>query len=137
MTLIRRAPEPAGRSAPFWQAVAERRLVLQVCDDCGVVIGLPRRACPSCEGDNLGWRAASGSGEVEAYVVQETGPLPGCSGDVLMPFVMATIVLDEGVQIPANLVGAGAADVGCGDRVTVDFADDLHGFTLPVFRLAG
>jgi hypothetical protein len=54
----------------------------------------------------------------------------------MVPYVVAVIRLDEGVQLMSNIVGDGAVSVQCGDRVVVDFAPIPDSdVVLPVFRL--
>ncbi|MDQ0474036.1 Zn-ribbon domain-containing OB-fold protein [Labrys wisconsinensis] len=130
--MSRPLPKPSPWSAGYWQAAAERRFVLQECRACDRPIMYPKRACPHCLSDDLGWRASPGKGEIYSVTVQMAGPPTGFADR--LPYVIAIIRLDEGVQLMSNLVGEGAADARCGDRVTVDFeaAGDM---VLPVFRL--
>lgn len=96
----------------------------------------PRRFCPSCLGEDLCFVPASGTGEIYTLTTQMAGPPSGFEN--LLPYVIAVIRLDEGVQMMSNIVGDGAAGARIGDKVVVDFAD-LEGseVTLPVFRLVG
>lgn len=121
-------------SAPFWSAAREERLVFQVCRDCGSATMYPKRLCPTCLADALTWCDASGRGEVYTYTEQVAGPPSGFED--LVPYVVAVIRLDEGVQLMSNIVGPEASTVQCGDRVTVAFHRVPDGVAvLPVFTL--
>ncbi|WP_158814771.1 Zn-ribbon domain-containing OB-fold protein [Methylocapsa sp. S129] len=127
-------PNPTAWSAPFWEAAAQRRLVIQHCRSCDASIMYPKRVCPHCLGEDLGWRASKGEGEIYSVTVQKAAPPTGFEDR--LPYVIAIVRLDEDVQLMTNLIGSDAEHAECGDRVTVDFEtrSDI-GVTLPVFRL--
>lgn len=125
-------PKPSHWSAGYWQAAAERRFVVQECRTCDRPIMYPKRVCPHCLGDDLGWRPSAGRGEIYAVTTQIAGPPSGFADR--LPYVIAIVRLDEGVQLMSNIVGPGAETARCGDRVTVDF-EEAEGTVLPVFRL--
>ncbi|MBE2278486.1 MAG: OB-fold domain-containing protein [Rhodobacteraceae bacterium] len=129
-------PQPSAWSAPFWQAARDRRLVIQRCTSCDEKIMYPRRFCPVCLGEALEFVPAKGTGEIYTLTTQMAGPPSGF--EAMLPYVLAVIRLDEGVQMMSNIVGDGALGARIGDRVTVDFATVEGSDTvLPVFRLAG
>lgn len=135
MTQIARPlPKPSVWSAPFWQAARDRRLVIQCCKDCDARIMYPRRFCPVCLSDNLGYIPAKGTGRIYTLTTQMAGPPSGF--ETMLPYVIAVIRLDEGVQMMSNIVGDGATAAAIGDAVRVDFhAVDGTDTVLPVFRL--
>jgi uncharacterized OB-fold protein len=127
-------PHPTKWSAPYWEAAKEKKFVIQYCNDCDKPIMYPRKYCPHCLNDNLEFRPSAGVGEIYTMTVQVAGP-PSGFGDKL-PYVMAVIKLDEGVQLMSNVVGDNRQDAKIGDRVSVDFETVEDGETvLPVFRL--
>jgi uncharacterized OB-fold protein len=131
--MSRPLPKPTAWSRPYWEAAAQRRLVIQHCRGCQSLIMYPKRFCPVCLGDDLDWREAGGRGEVYTVTVQMAGPPSGFADR--LPYVLAVVRLEEGVQLMTNLVGANAEQARCGDAVVVDF-EDAGGVALPVFRLA-
>jgi len=126
-------PKPTAWSQPYWDAASQHRLVIQECRTCEQLHMYPKRFCPTCLGEDLGWRDASGRGEVYSVTVQMAGPPSGFEDR--LPYVIAIVRLEEGVQMMSNLVGPDAGDAQCGDPVTVDF-EAIGDVTLPVFRLA-
>ncbi|UVK48097.1 OB-fold domain-containing protein (plasmid) [Mesorhizobium sp. AR07] len=107
--------------------------MVQECRGCDKPIMYPKRVCPHCLGDDLSWRASTGKGEIYSVTVQVAGSPTGFSDR--LPYVLAIIRLDEGVQLMGNIVGPNAENSRCGDRVTVDFEEVEGGAKLPVFRL--
>ncbi len=134
-TQTRPLPQPSAWSAPFWQAARNRSLVIQHCTACGEKIMYPRRFCPNCLSEALEFVPAKGTGEIYTLTTQMAGPPSGF--EAMLPYVLAVIRLDEGVQMMSNIVGDGALGARIGDRVTVDFvAVEGSDTVLPVFRLA-
>lgn len=130
----RPVPTSSAWSAPFWDAAREGRLVYQSCNNCTTVIMFPKLVCPTCLSDDLGWLQSAGRGEVYTYTEQVAGPPSGFED--LMPYVVAVVRLDEGLQLMTNIVGPGASQVECGDRVTVQFHNVQGTETvLPVFTV--
>lgn len=117
---------------PFWEAAREQRLVLQHCNACGRAIHYPRIACPHCGAEDLGWREASGRGTIYSYTVVESNAPSAFIAE--MPFVVAVIRLEEGVQMLSNIVECDPAELVCDQPVEVVFEVLNEEFTLPKFR---
>jgi len=117
---------------PFWDGAAEGRLMIQQCRDCGTNVFYPRVACISCASDNLGWIEASGRGELYSYTVVRNNAPSAFAADV--PYVVAVIRLEEGVQMLSNLVGWQEETLACDMPVEVVFERLDDEFTLPKFR---
>jgi uncharacterized protein len=130
-------PEPVVNpwAKPFWDAAREERLVYQKCRDCGKNVFYPRIACPQCFSDNLDWVEASGKGTVYSYTVVENNA-PTAFLDQ-MPYVVAIVKLEEGIQMLSNIVGCDPYAVTCDMPVTVTFEKLNEKFTLPKFTPVG
>ncbi|MDZ7830157.1 MAG: Zn-ribbon domain-containing OB-fold protein [Desulfobacterales bacterium] len=119
---------------PFWDGTREEKLMLQKCSDCAKFIFYPRIVCPHCFSDNLEWAQSSGKGTVYSYTVVENNA-PSFFQDE-MPFVVALIRLQEGVQMMSNIVSCEPSEVYCDMPVEVTFDKVSEEFTLPKFRPA-
>jgi uncharacterized protein len=130
-------PEPAVApwSRPFWDAASQGKLALQHCDACDKFIFYPRVACPHCASEELSWREASGRGTVYSYTIVENNAPSAFIADV--PYVVAVIRLEEGVQMLSNIVDCDAAELRCDMDVVVTFERLSENFVLPKFRPAG
>jgi hypothetical protein len=120
---------------PFWDAAKENKLMIQKCRDCGKYIFYPRIACTDCFSDHVAWVPASGKGVVYTYTVVESNPPSAFVAD--LPFVIAVVRLEEGVQMLSNIVGCDPYKVYCEMPVTVVFEKLNEEFTLPKFKPAG
>jgi len=119
-------------TAPYWQALAECRLILKSCRDCGQPHFYPREACPSCYSDNLEWKEAKGEAQVYSFTICHRPAGPAFADDV--PYVVAIVQLDEGPRMMTRIDDdVRAVKIGC--RVKVKFHDAGDGVVLPYFNL--
>lgn len=105
-------------------------LMLQRCIACGHLPNFPRVACPVCFGP-LRWFLGDGRGLVDSFtIVWRTHKE---SLQPLVPIVLASIVLREGVVILSTIVGTNRVDVQVQSPVRV-----VRGWSqLPQFSLDG
>ncbi len=131
-----RKPVPAVTpwGMPFWEGTRQGKLMIQRCSDCGKNIFYPRLVCPHCFSDNVGWVQASGRGTVYSYTVVQNNAPSAFLADI--PYVVAVIRLEEGVQMLSNIVGCDFNDLRCDMPVEVTFEKLTDEFTLPKFRPA-
>ena len=126
-------PKPTPESRPFFDALKERRLLIQRCGDCGHAYYYPRPFCPSCLSPNVEWEEASGRGRLYSFVINHRAA-PG----FVAPYIIAVVELDEGPRMMTNLVGVEPDPelVHCEMPVEIVFEDVDEDFTLPRFRPA-
>lgn len=131
---IRKKPVPIVNpwARPFWKAAREGRLIIQQCKDCKKLIFYPRIACIHCSSEKLEWVEASGKGTIYSYTVVETNAPSAFMRDV--PYVVAIVRLEEGVQMLTNIVGCDPYKVRCDMPVQVTFEKLDDEFSLPKFR---
>lgn len=119
---------------PYWDGVREGRLVLQQCVDCSHVQFPPRHLCSRCWSDQLSWEPATGRATVESMTTVHRAPTPALRDKT--PYMVASVVLEEGPRMITNIVGPEAMSITIDDQVTVTFVTDEAGRTLPMFRRA-
>jgi len=103
----------------FREGLARGELLIQKCHDCNGVNMYPRYACPHCQSENLGWQKSSGVGVVHSFTVLRAGPPEGFETDI--PYALAVVKLEEGVQLLARLHPDSQGDwleYNCEDKVT-------------------
>lgn len=129
-------PEPVvdPDTAPFWEATRRGVLLLRRCDRCAEVIWYPRFFCPACGGTQTSWFEAGGHGSVYTFTVVRKSRRDGYATAV--PYVVASVELDEGPRIFTNIVNCDPDVVRIGQRVTVTFVPTAGGFALYRFRPA-
>lgn len=113
---------------PFWDAVNQKRLVLQYCTTCNMLQYPIRPQCGKCGSkEHLDWREVEGKGHIlETMVIHDTRVVRR-KGDV--PFNVAVISLDEdpGINFLANLPGSPAHEAPQGAPVEVVFEEQAPG----------
>jgi uncharacterized OB-fold protein len=122
------------QTAPYWAAARQRRLVVQRCETCDVLVHPSMPCCPRCLSDGLGWQQVSGRGRVWSSCVTWADLVPG----FVPPYVVAEIALDEqpSLRLTANVVGAEARGVVVGDPVRVVFEDRGDDLMIPQFEIS-
>lgn len=123
----------------FWSAASEHRLVVQRCDGCGRLRHYPQPMCPDCHATAYSWAELSGRGVVYSFTVTHQAFHPAWADRV--PFVVATIELEEGPRMVSDLPADDTDRVAIGLPVECWFEDhhldDGTRFSYPRFRLAG
>jgi uncharacterized OB-fold protein len=117
---------------PYWAAAREHKLLLQFCPACAKHIFYPRRYCPYCDSDQLTWVESAGIGKVYAFTVVRNNAPSAFIAD--MPYVIAVVRLNEGVQMMTNIIGCNPDDVQSEMSVEVVFEKLNEEITLPKFR---
>ena len=112
--------------APYFEAVAEGRLLLKRCGDCSKPHYYPRPICPFCMSDNTEWLEASGNGEIYAWSVQRRAD---------PPYAIAYVTLAEGPTIMTSIVDCDLDALAIGQKVALRF-EVREGRQVPVFQPA-
>lgn len=115
-------PEPDAVSKPFWDAVDQKKLMLQYCTTCSKLQYPIRPNCIECgKTDSLTWREVQGRGHIlETMVVHDTRVV---RRKVDVPFNVAIVSLDEdpGINFLSNLPGTPAHQAPQGAPVELIF----------------
>ncbi|MCY3543324.1 MAG: Zn-ribbon domain-containing OB-fold protein, partial [Chloroflexi bacterium] len=121
-------PQPTPESQPFFDALKQRRLLIQRCTDCGNAYYYPRPFCPACLSSAVEWEQASGKGTLYSFVINHRAA-PG----FVAPYIIAVVELDEGPRMMSNLVDVEPDPdmVRCEMPVEIVFDEVDDDFTLP------
>jgi len=132
MSATRPLPQQTELAAGYWEAARRHELAVQRCTACGVLRHYPQERCPECLSAAVEWATLSGRGRIYTYVVAHAAFHPFFQDR--LPYVVATIDLEEGVRVVSDLdEPADAIQIGVPVEV---FFEELEGeITLPRFRL--
>ena len=119
----------------FWEGTRNGKLLVQTCNDCNARIFFPRRQCPHCWSEDLGWIEAGGRAVIYAFSVTYEGVEEPFRED--LPIVLAWVDLPEGIRMQTNIIDCDADAVVIGQEVEVVFRQVTDEITLPYFRPAG
>lgn len=124
-------PDPDAVYAPFWDAAGQGRLLYQECGSCGHRQFYPRALCTACGADPA-WAEASGRGSVHTYtIVRQYGAAPFRDE---LPYVVAIIDLEEGVQMMGNVTHCAVDAVHVGMAVEAYAVAAADGVGVPFWR---
>jgi uncharacterized OB-fold protein len=112
----RPVPTPTRTTTPFWDAAKEGRFLLQYDPAAGKYQFYPRPVSVYSGSRKLEWREASGRGKLVAHTFVRV-PVRGFED--IVPFVLASVDLDEGVRVAGRLMGLKPDDVTPGMRVKI------------------
>ena len=123
-----------GDSKPYWEGARQGRLLFQKCRRCGSAQFPPRYHCASCWETDLDWAQSTGKGVVESFTVVHRAPLAEFRDKV--PYVVASVIVEEGPRMLTNIVGESALEVQVGANVKATFVTGDNSETLLQFTLA-
>ncbi len=126
-------PEIRKESAPFWEGTRQGKLLVQKCNSCDARLFYPRRVCPECWSEDLGWIESNGKGTIYSCTTTYLGTAPEFKEH--LPINIAWIDLDEGVRMASNIIGCGPDVAKIGDRVEVVYEKATDNITMPFFKL--
>jgi uncharacterized OB-fold protein len=135
----RPVPVADERSAGFWEAAAEHRLVVSRCRHCGWLSYPPDTVCGRClhVPPGFDWEEVSGRGTLRSWTIVRTAFLPGFAPYV--PYVVGAVELSEqaGLRLVARMADGPDAGLAYGAPVETGFEDMADGVAVPLFHLAG
>ena len=102
---------------PFWNAVQARELRLQRCGGCGHVWYPPGPVCPQCLSEDWSFSRMCGRGRVVAWTVFHRQYFP----ELPVPYLVASIALEEGPLMIGNVLGLAPDAARLDLPVAVDF----------------
>ena len=120
-------------SKPFWDGIAQGKLVLQYCTSAQRFQHYPKPVSGFTGRRTLEWREVAGTGTIYACTVVRI-PGPGVEGRI--PLCVATVELDEGVRIIANVLNCAPSDLAVGKRVRLAVDQLAPDHPYPAFELA-
>ena len=124
-------PAVTEETAPFWDAAAEGRLVVERCTSCGSDSFPPRGICRTCRSREMTWTEVAGPGTVYSFTVNHQRWLP----DLEVPYAVVLVEFADhpGVRIAGRLRGCEPDDAAIGMTVDVGFEPGPGDVAIPSF----
>jgi len=114
----------------FWDGCNAGELRIQHCKSCDKLQHPPAPVCSHCQSFELDYHVSKGNGELYSFVVMHYPEVPPFD----YPNPIGLIQLDEGVRLPAGIVGIDPSELKIGQRLQVEFQTFDDELTLPLFR---
>ncbi|MBI4879987.1 MAG: Zn-ribbon domain-containing OB-fold protein [Planctomycetes bacterium] len=106
-------------TARYWREMPQRyRYEAGKCVKCGYVAFPPRLICPVCKAREFQTVTLANTGKIETFTVIRVAP---SDFEDEVPYAMAVIKLDDGVQVTAQVVDVDLDELKIGDRVRIEF----------------
>ena len=125
-------PRPDAERKPFWDYCRQHELRMQKCTVCGRLNSPSTFFCPNDLSDKFEWVKLSGKGKVFSYAVVRQPYHKAFAKD--LPYVIASIELEEGPRMMSNVVGIKPEDIKIDMPVEVFFEDVTSEVCLPKFK---
>lgn len=132
---VRMKPLPlvTSLSAGFWDGLKEGELRIQACVGCGHRQFPPKAACEECGSITLTWIKSNGRGKIYSFAVIRQVVMNSLAFEAEIPYALATIELEEGVRIVAQVQGIPPEQVKTQMEVQV-FFEDIGGVSIAKFK---
>lgn len=127
-------PVPDELTQPFWDAVNNKKLVIQRCENCTKYHHPPVGICIHCLSTDLAFAPVSGLGRIYSYTITHDARQPAF--EAIIPYTVAMVELDEqpGLFMLSQIPGTPCYEIKHGLRVKVDFEEIIPGRFIPQFR---
>jgi hypothetical protein len=122
---------PTPISQPYWDALAQEKLVVQRCDACGSWVFYPRIRCTTCLSKDLNWQEVEPRGILYAFSTAHHPTAPWFAAE--SPQVIAVVELPNGIRLTTNVITDDAAGLSVGMSLTGVF-EHREDVTLLKFR---
>jgi hypothetical protein len=128
-------PEPTPVSQPFWDGLAQHRILVQFSPSLNRYVFYPRLLAPGTLADDLQWREIDGAGTLYTFTVARRPT--GAPWVDAVPQLLAVVQWDAGPRVSTELVDVDPGDIEIGMRVQPVFYDlGEAGITLLKYRPA-
>jgi uncharacterized OB-fold protein len=127
-------PELTLPMKPYWEGLRKRRVMIQVCEDCGRFRFPAASVCPQCLSDESHWEAVSGKGRLVSVATFHKAYWPSFAADI--PYSVIQVELDVGVNVYSNWFGSPPAHAAEGTPVMAQFEPVTDDVTLLKFEIA-
>lgn len=115
---------------PFWDALSEKRLLVQRCMDCGHTQFPASPVCTECLSENVRWEDCSGKAELWSKVALHKAYLEPY-GDV--PYAVAIAKIEEGCLIEGRFSMENFNNTPIGSKLKMEFQETKDGTVLLEF----
>src|SRR5690606_36590250 len=106
-------------SAPYWNGAKDGKLMIQHCRKTEQYFLYSRRLTPGVDDSQVEWIEAKGTGVIYSFTVAHAPAGAAFEADV--PYVIASVTLDEGARIMSNIVTPDPKSLKIGQKVQLFF----------------
>ncbi|MGQ7793605.1 Zn-ribbon domain-containing OB-fold protein [Faunimonas sp. B44] len=115
----------------MWESIAEDRMRMQRCGECGTFRYPPGACCPNCLSTEADWEEVSGRGKVLSWITYHKQYLPAYPA----PTTIVAAMLDEGQILITNIDRAETPKLALDRPVRLIYGDHPDGYRIPRFTI--
>lgn len=117
-------PEPDADSRPYWDGLADGKLLAPQCRECTRLYFPATPTCPHCGNRDREWQELRGTPVVYSWIVVHRATHP----DIPVPYTVVLADFPEGVRMPGNMAGDESATLAAGTPLVPRVAtrDGVH-----------
>ena len=121
-------------SIEFWEGAKKEKLMIQQCSHSSEYFLYSRANLKYKGGFNYKWVEASGKGIIYSFTITN---IAGGSAYFVekTPYIVAIILLDEGVKIMSNIIAQDFKTIKIGEKVEVSFIRMNEDIVFPCFKI--
>jgi uncharacterized OB-fold protein len=121
-------------SREFWDGAKKNKLMIQKCKVTGICFLYSRGHSGINANSEYEWIESSGKGSIYSYTISH---IPGGSKYYLdkTPYIIGSILLEEGVRITSNIISNNFNDIQIGSKVFVEYVKLDESIVFPCFKL--
>lgn len=119
---------------PFWEATAEKKLLLPQCADCQRYRWPPGPFCPHCQSQRLEWQPP-GAGYLYSYTIVPSSATSDAGDQTIHIPGLVEFPEADCVRLLAAIVDSPVEDITIGARLETDWSQAGNAL-MPVFRIA-
>ena len=121
-------------SIEFWEGAKKGKLMIQQCNHTNNYFLYSRINTPLKNDLSFKWIEASGKGTIYSFTISH---IPGGSKYYIdkTPYIIASILLEEGVRLTSNIISKDFKEIKIGKDVKVKFIKLTDEITFPCFVL--
>ncbi len=120
-------------SEAWWDAVQNRRLMVNACRACARNSLYSRPFCPHCWSEDVALVPASGRARLYTWSVVHENAAPF---DSRTPYVLAMVDLDEGPRLMTVIEDCPDTALQADLELVLEFREEDDGFVVPIFKPA-
>ncbi|PSN90125.1 hypothetical protein B9Q04_01660 [Candidatus Marsarchaeota G2 archaeon BE_D] len=128
-------PEVDGVNKDFFEGLANGKLLLQRCSECGSHQFYPKPWCVVCGSLDLEWTEASKEGKVYTYTIINRVIGNSKEFEKELPYAVGSVELEGGIRVYARLLAANPSSIRIGCRVVLEPRRLTDKVGLPYFRV--
>ncbi|MGX7677479.1 Zn-ribbon domain-containing OB-fold protein [Jatrophihabitans sp. DSM 45814] len=129
-------PLPNALTAFFWESLAEGKLRILRCQNCGHFVHYPRPICDNCQAMDLKPEEVSGRATLYSYTWATQAFHPYFVDKIPYNIAVVELVEQPGLRLTTNIIDCPREDVRTGMDLEVAITEVVSGLTLPLFRPA-